>query len=59
MNLPAQHGIFTSLAWIDYTSFLDKQSNKKQFSKRFSNIKSEDNSAEETEKKHTHEKAFL
>lgn len=59
IHLPAQQGKFTSLAWIDYTSFLDKQTNKKQFSKRFSNIQSEDNSTEEKEKKHIHEKAFL
>lgn len=58
-NLPTQHGIFISLARVDHTSFLDKQTNKKQFRKRFSNIKSKVNNTEENEKTHTHTKKLF
>lgn len=39
-------------ARTDHTLLLDKQINQKQFSKRFSNIKLEDNNTQAAEKKH-------
>lgn len=45
------HGIVTKTDLDDHISLLDKQTNPKQFSRRFSNINSEDNSTEKNREK--------
>lgn len=57
-NPLAPHGMFTKPGLDRSPSLLGKPTNQKQVSKRFSNMKSEDNRTQKAEKRHKI-KAFL